>query len=259
MPAKYFQCPDGQTVEISSCLNQCRLNNRCLPASYLKTVGENRPWNGIPSVTQLLKGTREAYLWNKHDVTINPEDSVFMVLGTHTHVGLEDIDMDRFQYSGISGLPDAYEDGVLIDYKVLGSYKVGKVLGLVEVAKKKWEVDPEAVDNFEYEMQVNMYRIMLEESGKEVKQMKLCIIVRDGNTYMAKNRGIDKNIYYIDIPKYADCNVLSYFNNKRTALIFSIENDKMPGICDSRENWEGRKCADYCQVKQWCTGNPFIT
>ena len=44
----------------------------------------------------------------------------------------------------------------------------------------------------EVELQLNRYRIFFEEQGFPVSRIQIQAIPRDGGTYIAKNRGIDK-------------------------------------------------------------------
>ncbi len=142
---KYFICPDGEKIEVSACLKDggCRLVKRCLTKSTLMALSKQRKWNGIPSITQLIKGTMEAFLLITKDYAESPQDSTFKLLGTTVHKNLEENefgdslaegDLQYVTTDGISMRPDLLEteDGwnILTDYKVSGAYKISKALGM---------------------------------------------------------------------------------------------------------------------------------
>lgn len=295
MPAKYFICPDGGQIEIEVCLSgKCRLQGRCAPLSYLQLAGTFRPWTGKPSVTQLIQGTREAYLKIKNDYAIDPLDRAYAVLGTSAHAALENRQNDfsfieeSIEIEGITGRSDNLErqaDGswVLWDHKTAGSFKVAKALGIVMVpepivdeqgnpillksgknkgqpkTKKVPVQDPDAVDIDDWMLQDNMYRIALERYIKEpISRLRNWLIVRDGGTWMARNRGIDKKAYAVDISILPDEMVLDYFKRKRDSLLESLKRGSSPPICSDAECWSGNKCKDYCDVSHLCADNPYM-
>ena len=70
MPAKWFRCPSGKIIEIEKCLAHC--DHRCLTTRTLRLIADQREWKGIPSTTQLLKGTRETFLEITTDYILDP-------------------------------------------------------------------------------------------------------------------------------------------------------------------------------------------
>lgn len=280
---KYFQCPDKQLCQINKCLENCRMGFRCLSIPTLRLIAEQRPWTGKPSTTQLLKGTREAYLeiiWD--DLIEDPKDQLFRILGTKGHAILEPYAINelaeiRLQDENATGAFDLYdpENQTLYDYKTWGSYKVMKALGIevVEVEtdeiykqgpkkgqkKTKKETKQGTPDMKDTELQINHYRIMLEEVGHPVKEMYVEAIVRDGGTYMATSRGITENGYLIPVKRLPDNEVKEYFEAKNKALMTALETKIMPSICSSEERWEDKKCKDFCRVACHCDhGQKFI-
>jgi hypothetical protein len=267
-------CPDGVKTPTHGCLNKCRMGLRCAPTSYIKAVAtSDRKWSGIPSVTQLCNGTLESYLKIKHDYYVSPNDYAFAVNGTQVHANLEEHGENaeqRITQFGVSGQPDEviwHEDDTftLIDHKTAGSYKVAQCLGIatekVETGeffkngkpKTKTEIVQIPGEWGDYELQLNMYRLMIEENtGKKCREMKIFFIVRDGGTAIAFSRGIRDNIYFSDVPWVEDLKVLAYFETKRDALIHAVENDIEPPICSKEERWFDRKCEKYCSVRELC-------
>lgn len=197
--------------------------------------------------------------------------------------------------------------GILNDYKVSGSFKVAQAMGIVEgkpVVKrdnfgnieyyqrngkgyqkgdpkmeKTYVFDPEKAECWEYEMQLNKYRRMLENNGIQVHEMNLFFIVRDGGTHIANGRGVTRKTYYRPVEKISDAVVDEFFDTKAMEIdsmmkacagisgtpeeIVAAVKEKgidVP-ICDQRENWEGRRCTGYCSYAQYCKlfgDNPYL-
>lgn len=279
MPMIFFICPDGRRVLIASCHEKCRMGMRCATLPALLSIGKQRPWTGTPSTTQLIKGTREAYLEITNEYAASPDSFAFAFIGTKAHARLERNEAmnhlmeERLEEDGISGMFDLYgeEDGVrtLFDYKVSGSYKVAKAIGLKEVeeevpgevfrsgprkgknrtVKRIVQGEPDLGD---WGLQLNHYRQLLESKGFPVDRMVLQAIVRDGGTYLAKKRGLARNIYLIDVPRLDDNAVTAYFAGKRDALKAALETDTIPPPCSEEERWQDRKCAEFCRVAEFC-------
>ena len=234
MGYKYFICPDNQKCEISGCLQSCRMEKRCLSLPTLRAISQQREWTGIPSTTQLLKGTREAWLEIVNDdLIINPQDRMFSLLGTKVHGTLERhadnmLSEERISDEVSSGQMDCYDANsmTLYDYKTAGSYKVMQALGIVMVDVPTGEVyktgekkgqpktrkEPQngQPDMREWELQLNDYRIKLESQGFAVKDMYIEAIVRDGGTIAARSRGIIQNAYLIPVRRMPDEEVKTY-------------------------------------------------
>ena len=277
MPYKYFECPDdGRKVTIERCLKDCVKEERCLSLPTLRMIAQQREWTGKPSVTQLLKGTREAYLMIVNDdLVMNPLKQLFRILGTKGHAVLEpyadnELSEEKLVSEIVTGTFDLYdpESKILYDYKTWGSYKVAAALGLkvvkvdtgevyVSGAKKgqpkmKKQIVKGEPDMKDAELQLNYYRIMLEELGFPVEKMAIEAIVRDGGTYIAQSRGIDKNGYVIPVRRIPDKDVIAYFKTKRDQLLNALEKNIVPDFCTAEECWNDRKCKNYCDVSKHC-------
>ena len=276
MGYKYFICPDNQKCEISGCLQSCRMEKRCLSLPTLRAISQQREWTGIPSTTQLLKGTREAWLEIVNDdLIINPQDRMFSLLGTKVHGTLERhtdnmLSEERISDEVSSGQMDCYDANsmTLYDYKTAGSYKVMQALGIVMVDVPTGEVyktgekkgqpktrkEPQngQPDMREWELQLNDYRIKLESQGFAVKDMYIEAIVRDGGTIAARSRGIIQNAYLIPVRRMPDEEVKAYFKIKADALQSALATEIMPPPCTDEECWERRKCKAYCTAWEHC-------
>lgn len=173
------------------------------------------------------------------------------------------------------GKPLSFHGWALMDMKLWGSYRVAKALGMVEVGKKphptevykssgKWgkagepkmipvfQSMPQEVDLFNEELQLNRYRIMLEERGIKIVKMGLQVTVRDGGLAVATSRGITRNIYRIPIKRLDDEEVKRYFASKEAALLFALDTKIVVEPCNDRECWEGARCKGYCDVSMFC-------
>jgi hypothetical protein len=274
-----FICPDGGKILHEDCYKGCRIPEqfpakRCMALRNHKLIGDVRAFNNKPSVTECLKGTRERYLEIINPYYIDPQSAIFRIIGTKAHAELDKFTGDnelgeiRLELEGITGAFDYYENECLYDSKTYGSYKVMKCLGIEmvdvptgEVYKtgpKKGQVKTKKMprqgvpDLTEQTLQLNMYRLMLEDSGFPVKKMFLDIAVRDGGIQVATTRGVKQNAYLIEVPHMDDSEVLAYFRSKRDALLTALENKQLPPPCSMDERWQGRKCQSYCNVAEWC-------
>jgi hypothetical protein len=290
MPLVGFICPDGEKTSIADCLAEggCRYGDRCASRTYLQMASQERPWTGVPSVTQLIAGTMLSYLRIAKETWVVPEDRSYMLHGTIAHAQLE-LDDDfslleekmKAEIVELTGIPDIYEveKGVrkLIDRKTSGSYKVVKALGFYKESviipgqffkKGPREGEPktrkvvrqsdEHIDRWEWELQQNMYRIMLEQHGFPVDSMWIECIPRDGGTYVAYSRGINKRLYLFEINRLPDKQVLEYFKRKRRALLYALKYG-WTRPCTNDENWEGIRCKRFCEVAEHCPlGKYFI-
>lgn len=168
---------------------------------------------------------------------------------------------------------------ILSDYKTWGSFKVAKALGIVvnktdepildekgnqillksgknkgkPKTKIKSEIitDPSKVDLKSEELQINRYRMFFEKCGFPVSRMQIQAVPRDGGTYIAKSRGIEKNLYIIPVNRLSETEVLEFYRT----LSNEVEEGFKAGFvrkCNFWESWEGRKCDGYCEVSEDC-------
>ena len=290
-----FICPDGESILISECIaqNGCRLGKRCLTRATLMELGKVRLWEGKPSVTQLLNGTYETFLRITEDYAESPDDMAFRLLGTRSHAGLEDHEVDGalIEYrtegsDGVGGTFDILETeggwNVLTDYKYSGAFKVAKALGAYEVyedhatdvykQKTTITVDGEKIcrlkgeskvikytkfdlrrqDCYHLILQLNKYRINLEEEGIKVDEMRIQTVVRDGGLMSATRYGLDRRIYLIPIPFLSDDEVNQFYKHKKEHLMVALDKGDCDTMCSPEENWGGRKCEKFCAVRDKC-------
>lgn len=285
MSIKGFICPDLEVTTFENCFEKCRMSERCMSIATLKAISEQRPNDRPPSTTELLSGTCEAYLKRVEEYYINPQDRAFALMGTIHHGILEsqELDLERYLIEekleglNITGILDFYDKKTctLIDYKNTGSFKAMKVLGMTSTLVpdpsgnvykksgpwgragtikkvKQWYRDESLSDFGDWAKQVNLYRYLLELQGFQVKEMKLQMNIRDASTMSSRDRGIDRNIYFVDIPFIDDEIIVEYFTRKRDALVKALNEGQLPEKCSSEETWEGKKCESYCEVRHLC-------
>ncbi len=280
-----FYCPDGGESKVDACLTSCRMGSRCMTLPMLVAMSQEREWNGKPSTTQLINGT----MYEFHKLTkpyyVDPNSRVFMVRGTMHHNQMEDVakllglpaevalsvDRDIFDLLEMEGT-----EIILTDRKMWGSFKVAKALGLEEVGKKPdpkgtvyktttkygkagepkmvplWHKNPDKADTWEANLQLNRYRVMLKELGVNIDRLQLEVVVRDGGLYIAKDRGVDRNIYKIPIPIMPDEEVVDYFDYKEDCLLKALADREWERSCNEQESWEGNRCKGYCEVWEHC-------
>src|SRR3990167_8265055 len=222
---KYFTCPDNQKIETIECLKEsnCRMGNRCASRSYLQLASKDRIWTGKPSTTQLISGTLQAFLKLTKEYSISPDSRAFMITGT------ADI------------LESELGKNIIIDTKVSGSFKVAKALGfyvededtgeIYKSGKKKGQPktrkilkrDDSKRDVRDWQLQTCKYAIEFEKKCFRIDEIRIQAIVRDGNTYIARSRGVFRNVYFFKIDRLLDAEVRVYFERKRIALLTALK------------------------------------
>lgn len=284
---EYFICPDEITVPIDQCLKQCRLQSRfecgrCISRRMLERMSGKRRWSGKPTVTQLLNGTREEFLKITSDYAASPQSMIAALFGTACHNLFENAgDNDGLirekrladPTNTYTGQFDCYdpEEMILYDTKTYGSFKTAQVLGIEKI--KEPIVDPvtgivektgtgriKTKKKFvkgvrsrrDATLQLNAYRIMLEHAGHPVKEMRLEIIVRDGGTWIANDRGVNQNAFLVKVNRVSDHHIRKFMLEKAHRLIDAVNQNKLPPPCRPVETWGGSKCNSYCNVRQFC-------
>jgi hypothetical protein len=274
MPQIGFKCKKGDIL-FEDCLKEGYCEDRCLSRASLTMLSKQRPWKGVPSTTQLIKGTMEAYLQITTPYYWPPGKAVFALQGTKSHSELMGIDddysiLEEFLDGEITSKPDILEaensTTTLIDKKLSGSYKVAMALGIYSVdiptgqfykngkekTKKAFRQSDDKIDMEDWILQLNHYRLAFNKRGFHINKMKIEAIVRDGGTYMATGRGITENHYMIDVPIWPDQKIIRYFDVKRTCLETALANKKWTDICSEKERWNNNKCKNFCAVAFAC-------
>jgi len=287
---RWFTCPDNNRIEIKDCLKEggCRMGDRCATRSYLQMASSDRKWTGKPSTTQLIQGTMEAFLKITRDYATSPDSRAFMINGTKGHGVLEQYDdecsflEERFDgdNTDITGIADVIEiengKAILADHKTSGSFKVAKSLGFHTDKEETGEVfksgprkgqpkyrnvlkrDDSKIDRRDWALQLNKYRLEAEKRGIKIDEVKIQVICRDGGTFIARSRGVFRNVYYFKIERIPDNEVIAYFERKRKALHQALKQGYWKDICTAEENWDSLKCQRYCDVAEFCKYGKFL-
>lgn len=280
MPATSFRCHDGRVVPFEACLKGC--DHRCmsLPA-LMAAAGATRHWFGKPSVTQLIKPTRPAYLEIVHDYAIDPMGGIAAMIGTNSHKAFEESQPKgwlaevRLEDDITSGQFDAYDcrTQTLWDWKFFGAFRIAKALGYAphwerriitrgkHKGEEKWEqvFAPGGVrDVREIAIQLNYYRYLMEQHHLHVKNINVNMFVRGGVDATAKRYGITQPGYIVPINFISLHWVRTYMKAKYDALMRALDTGVVPPPCSKRDRWDSaktypnRKCADWCPVNVFC-------
>ena len=282
MPATQFKCKNGNKIPIKQCLSHCPNGQRCMFLPTLRSVADSLDRKlDKPSVTELISGTRETYLKKTQPYAVDPMQQLYAVHGTAVHTIQEGhnegniIAEERLADDITSGKFDLYgqivdlSDNTLGDYKVTSSYKLMKALGYYKVdvptgevyktglkkgqpkTRKEWRTDG-VKHVLEWAIQLNYYRILLEQAGFKVKDMVIQALCRDYSLRMAAERNITRPLYLIKINKISDHWIRWYMSAKAKRLKKSMAEHHLPSRCSARERWHDRKCQSYCDVAEFC-------
>jgi hypothetical protein len=229
-----------------------------------------------------------AFLKLTEQYAVSPDSRAFMIHGTKGHGNLEAADdeysmlEEKFndEDTEITGIADVLEiengHTILTDYKTSGSFKVAKALGFYVDEEPTGEVfksgkrrgepktrkvlkrDPLREDRLEWELQLNKYRMEYEKRGFKPDDLRIQCVVRDGNTYIARSRGVFRNVYYFSIRIMPDFDVTRYFTEKKDSLLQAIRQGYWNDTCTAQENWDGLKCQHYCEVAEYCKYGRYL-
>ena len=282
MGATKFVCPSGNKILIATCLSRCTSGQRCMFLPTLRAVAKSLDRKiDEPTVTELLCGIRETYLKKTTDYAVDPIQQLYAIHGSAVHTineGFTDgniLSEERLADDITSGKFDlygqiiSYGDNTLGDYKITSSYKLMRALGYYKVdvptgevyktgikkgkpkTKKEWRTDG-VRHILDWAIQLNYYRILLEQRGFEVKDMKIQAFCRDFSLRIAAERNITSPLYIININKISDHWIKLYMETKAKRLKRALETKELPPVCTVKERWKNRKCLDYCAVADNC-------
>lgn len=282
MTATAFICPQGDKVKITDCLNKCVRKQRCMFLPTLRAIAKSVDRNiKEPTVTELLCGIRETYLKKTTDYAVEPMQQLYAIHGSAVHTINEGftegniLSEERLVDNITSGKFDLYgqiidlSDKTLGDYKITSSYKLMRALGYYKVdvptgevyktgikkgqPKTKKELRTDGVRHIlDWAIQVNYYRILLEQRGFKVESMKIQAFCRDFSLRIAEERNIKRQVYIININKISDHWIKLYMETKAKRLKEALEKGYLPQRCTPKERWHDRKCKNYCVVADNC-------
>lgn len=260
MPVAGFICPDGQKVDKNDCLQGCRLSfpaGRCKAVPFLRRAAKDKLFDGLPSTTQLLAGTRETLIKITKPYYIDPDRKTAAIIGSGVHsllwklidgeMGEETIVNDLLQ-----GTYDMYDPQTktLYDYKTWGVWKLAKVLSATP--------EERADALFEVVLQMHQYKILLKQKYPQIpiENLAIQVVSRETNLRQAEQKGLQQGSPLILLPQISDEAVSYYFEIKSEKLKLALSEDWAP-LCSRRETWDTKKCQRYCDVKEICYCMPI--
>lgn len=262
MPLMGFICPDGVKTKTEECFTACRLKEqlpagRCKALPLLKRMAKERVWEGKPSTTQLLNGTREVLLKITEPYFVSPDRKTAAVIGSGVHSLLYKLTEvqtaeETLFNELLQGTYDMYdpETRTLYDYKTWGTYKLVKII--------KGAPQEKADALFDVTLQLHQYMLLIKEKYPElpIDNLAVQVISRETNLSYAAKHGITNGSPLIIIPKLPEEMVKSYFTVKAERLSVALQTGWAPP-CFSRETWNGKKCQSYCEVSDICKSIGF--
>ena len=241
-------------------------NELGLPEPFVQAVSKGYGYKEKRySVTQILKGTREAILERRHagEITADVSDMVWLIFGTAVHSILENaqetdtqlkenyITADMQDGYTLSGIFDLYDEatGMVTDYKTATVWKV--IYG-------EWD---------DYRMQLLIYAWMLRGMGFDVKGGQIVALLKDHSKGKARREAdYPKHPVYVKSWQFTDedfADIEAWLWRKFEDIkdAEGLPDDELP-MCTPDERWakpgkwavmkKGRKSA----VKLW--DNKFL-
>jgi hypothetical protein len=213
------------------------VNEYGLPAPIVNAISKQRQYKeNRYSVTDLLKSPQEYILAKRHDneIEVDVSDGIWALFGSAVHYILDKGNKEGLseQYLSaeiegvtLAGVADLYEEGgILTDWKITSVYSF--LLG----------------DKIEWERQLNIYKWLYEQSGMEVKQLKINAILRDWQKSKSFADEDYPKIPFIkkDIPIMPKQEIEDYIRLRIKVLKEcekELNDDNLPE-CTSEEKWE---------------------
>lgn len=202
------------------------------------------------SATGLIQPPRIRVLSERHkdEIEIDVDDRLFILYGQLGHALLEragnklnnltekrffgDIDGTRIsaQIDSLSLEPD----GTLIDWKFTSVY------GFKKGSEPKWE----------WKAQMNIQLELMRQNGLDAKRLQIWGMLRDWRPGESKKQANYPNkLGFHDIEIEPREKTVAYI--KKRVKEHKEAETTLPE-CTSFDNWEYRRCADYCDVSKYC-------
>jgi len=196
-----------------------------------------------PSVTELLSGTRELYLKKITEYAVDPQKQLYALHGSAVHTITERhtsgnmLSEERLKNTTTTGQLDLYgqvlsnTDTTLGDLKITSSYKLMRALGYYKKDVETGEVYKTGVKKgqpktrkelftdgvrhvLDWALQLNYYRLLLEEENYTVSSMVIQALCRDTGLRIAieLKKDADSQTILNYLLKYTDLQVNYNFN-----------------------------------------------
>jgi len=227
---------------------------RCATIPFLTLIGYDRKWEGV-SPSSAGNGPRMLYLKATTDYVVDPNSRVFAALGTGVHgkLSIHSYTKDALVAKWLGIIAETKEETLLDENDKPILLKSGKNKGQPKTRQNRTILtDPIKADMREVELQINRYRLLFEKHGFPISRMQIQAIPRDGGTYIAKNRGIDKNLYIIPVRRLQNKFVLEFYQNLSDQVNEAFKTG-YARQCNIWEAWDNRnRCENFCEVKNVC-------
>lgn len=257
MPLKYIRW-QGRRIDLDNALDEGLLTS--FPESFVKYLysedgGRRGRFSITPHVTEIVAPMRQVYLQWLCDYERSLDSFNFSVIGTGLHEVFNKTMMQEMKISalGLQGTMDCIQIDAnakarIYDYKCVGSYVIEKA--------KRGEF------NDDYVMQLNIYRVMVEEAHPDVE------VVYIGNIYFNRESGLSTkrvsvgdmvNVFAAEVGMIQKEDVKSYIAERKGHLLMAYKMAKedgdnwlkyMPPIC--KDTWGGSRCKRWCDVAPFC-------
>lgn len=232
-------------------------NNHNLPDPVVRALSyDDYDQVGDISITGLLKPVQARALEELHADDLPPEDvseRVWRLYGSAAHeflyrsrdkdavIAEKRLTMDVAGWT-VSGKPDTYD----LTTQELTDFKTTSVWSLVFEPKGRRE----------WHEQMNLYRLLLEEHGHEVKSMQVIAILRDWAKRDVGKQGYPAiPIVCIDIPVWSRAEAEAFLLERVTSHKTARERGTWAD-CTDEERWLGKKgyarCEGYCRASVFC-------
>lgn len=218
-------------------------NRYDLPSPLFRALQGNpkKPKERYITVTELISPAMIRKLTIQHwdELKIDASEKLWALLGTAIHEviskhapseGLAEESL-KVEFKGwtISGRPDLWIDGTLIDWKVTSvwSFLMGE--------KPEWEA------------QLNVYHWLYHQHGFESRRLQIFAILRDWKTRDAKRVEGYPEIPFLstEVPLWSLREAERYIKERLKA-------HENPKPCTEEEKWGGKRCKYYCPVREFC-------
>lgn len=198
------------------------------------------------SVTELVAPTQVTMLKRRHDVYVQPDEGIKSALGTLMHYAIE------------MATP-SNDTGVLREHKMvreLGGVEIGGTADLINYnhgsdykLTSKWSVK-KMLDHGvragspDYFWQGNIYSWLYGGAAS----WELVLVTRDHDS-RTKHRPIE----VVEVPLLPAAEVEAYIWGRVAELTRAqnLPDSQLPN-CTDEDNWQGRRCAGYCEGAAFC-------
>lgn len=233
-------------------------NNHNLPDPVVRALSyDDYDQVGDISITGLLKPVQAVALERIHKDELPPEDvseRVWRLFGSAAHeflyrsrdpdavIAEQRLTMDVAGWT-VSGKPDTYD----LNTKALTDFKTTSVWSLVYEPKGRKE----------WHEQLNLYRLLLEANGYEVRSLSVVAILRDWT-----KRDTFKRTDYpaipivaLNIPLWIKADAEAFLMERVTLHKAAREQGTWPN-CTNEERWQNKtgyaRCEGYCRASTFC-------